>query len=311
MNSLKHPFLLPLATALALACAALPSLAVEGGAVITPPGIYDFGAGMLPPPSDTGTVGVRYAHTRGTQLRDDSGNTSAVGANLTVNSYALAFIKMSNTEFLGGKYGYSVIVPVVDLDLRLAVPTPVGTLNLSGKNSAVGDVQITPAIVQWTPSPGVFANASVQFQLPTGAYDKNRLINAGVNHWTVTPNMGFTYIHSSGFEVSSNIGLNFNTRNKATDYRSGVEYQHDFAIGQHVGPWTLGLGGYRYQQLTDDQAPGLTGGNRSRVTALGPAVSFFDLGSGWPIMFLHAYKEFGARNRAQGSQIAFRAAWTF
>ena len=42
------------AAGLALLAAALPAVAVENGAPITPFGVFDFGAGMLPPPSETG-----------------------------------------------------------------------------------------------------------------------------------------------------------------------------------------------------------------------------------------------------------------
>ncbi|MHA6904799.1 transporter [Ralstonia syzygii subsp. celebesensis] len=59
-----------------------------------------------------------------------------------------------------------------------------------------------------------------------------------------------------GGELSSNIQLNVNGRNHDTDYRSGIEYQHEFAIGQHIGPWTVGIGGYYSQQLTDDTQAG-------------------------------------------------------
>ena len=189
---------------------------------------------------------------------------------------------------------------------------PGGPLALSGRNTAQGDIQVAPIVVKWTPSPGLFTNASLQLQLPTGSYVKTRLINAGTNHWTVSPTFAFTYITSGGFEVSSNIQLNINGRNKDIDYRSGIEYQHEFALGQHQGSWTYGIGGYYYQQLSDDKSAGQTvPDSRSRVMALGPVVSFFELGSGWPLVWLHAYKEFGARNRSQGSQVALRAAWTF
>ncbi|PAM44239.1 hypothetical protein CEJ63_23915, partial [Acinetobacter baumannii] len=91
------------------------------------------------------------------------------------------------------------------------------------------------------------------------------------------------------FEVSSSFEVDVNTRNPATDYKSGVEYRHEFAVGQHVGPWILGLGGYYYRQFTDDDAPGLQSGNRARVLAVGPAVSYFK--PGLPAVWLHAYKE--------------------
>lgn len=55
------------ATATLAACL-LPGAAraVENGAPITPAGVYDFGAGMLPPPSELGMVGLRLAATRAT-----------------------------------------------------------------------------------------------------------------------------------------------------------------------------------------------------------------------------------------------------
>jgi len=298
--------------AIALASMAVSVGAVENGAPITPFGVFDFGAGTLPPPSEFATVGLRTTFYRANELRDNAGDRSPVGLKLKVDSIGLAIVKMTNIELFGGTYGAFAVLPFLDMKNDLSIPTPVGPLALSGKNTAQGDIQIAPVVIKWTPSPGLFTNASLQFQLPTGSYDKTRIINAGTNHWTVSPTFAFSYIMSSGFEVSSNIQLNINGRNKDTDYRSGIEYQHEFAAGQHVGPWTLGLGGYYYQQITDDKSAGQTVPDaRSRVMALGPVVNFFELGSGWPLVWLHAYKEFGAKNRAQGSQIALRAAWTF
>ena len=308
---MTNPAIKTLAIA-SLLCGCLPAAhAVENGAPITPFGVFDFGAGMLPPPSEVGTVGFRVAHYSANQLRDDSGEKSPVGAKVRVTSVGAAFIKMTDITLGSAKFGWGGVLPYLDTSLDLAVPTPVGTLNLSGKNSAQGDLQLIPVILQWTPSPGLYTNAQLQVQLPTGSYDKNRLINAGTNHWTVSPTFAFTYIQPSGFEVSSNIQLNINGRNKDTDYRSGLEYQHEFAAGMHSGPWTWGLGGYWYQQLTDDKASGTSIATRSRALAIGPALSFFELGSGLPLVWVHAYKEVSARNRSLGSQLAVRAAWTF
>jgi len=303
---------LRVSAAAALLSAALPAAhAVENGAPITPFGVLDFGAGQLPPPSEVGTVGMRFASYRAEKLRDDTGAVSPVTPDLAVDSIGVAFIKMTDITLGDARFGWGAVMPYLRTSLDLSIPTPGGPINLSGRNKAQGDLQLIPAILQWTPAPGWFLNAQLQVQLPTGSYDKTRLINAGTNHWTVSPVVAFTHIGASGFEVSSNIQLNVNGRNKATDYKSGLEYQHEFAVGQHVGPWTLGLGGYHYQQLSDDKSPGLTNGNRARVTAIGPAVNFFELGSGWPIVWVHAYKEFNAKNRSQGTHGAVRAAWTF
>lgn len=304
------PKLLVSAAALTLAGAAH---SVESGAPITPFGVFDFGAGMLPPPSDVATVGVRAAFYSASELRDTNGKVSPVGIKLKVNSAALAIVKTTDIPLLGGTYGFSAVVPYLDMSNRLTIPTPGGPMPLKGSNAAVGDVTIAPVMVKWTPSPGLFVNGRLELQLPTGAYQAERLINTGANHWTASPAVAFTWIGPSGLEVSSNIQINFHGKNKDTQYQSGAEYQHEFAIGQHVGPWTLGVGGYLYQQLSDDKVNGakFQDGNRSRVMALGPAISFFELGSDWPLIWAHAYKEFGARNRSQGTQVAVRAAWTF
>jgi hypothetical protein len=300
---------LPAALLCLSACA--PALAVEAGAPITPFGVLDFGAGILPPPTPNLAVGLRVANYRATRLRDDAGNPSPVGASLRVTSVGLALLKMTTQPLWGGTYGFGAVLPVLDMDLDLSVPTPGGPLPLSGKAGAQGDAQVIPLMVQWS-SPGWFATGSLTVQLPTGSYDKARLVNPGSNHWTLIPAMSFTHITSTGLELSSNIQLNLNGRNKATDYRSGTEYQHEFAIGQHVGPYTVGIGGYLYRQISDDHGPGVAaGGNRSRVTALGPAITYFNPGAGLPPLGLHIYREFDARNRTAGTQVAVRASMAF
>lgn len=295
---------------LPLLCLAGSAAAVEGGAPITPFGVTDFGAGIMPPPSDVAAVGVRSTFYHASQLRDNSGNRSPVTTDLDVNSVGVAIIKMTRHEFLGAQYGYAAVLPLLDMKLGLGVPTPAGRLDLAGSKTALGDVSLVPVILQWAGA-GWFQYAALQVQAPTGSYDKNRLANPGNHHWTWSPTYAFTRIGSSGFEVSSTIQVNFNTRNHATGYRSGAEWQHEFALGQHVGAYTVGLGGYHYRQLSDDDATGLANGNRARVTALGPALNFFDPRSGLPNVWIHAYKEFGARNRSQGTQLALRAAWVF
>lgn len=311
MKRNTKPMLVPAVVAAIGLAGLTPAHAVESGAQVVPPGIYDFGAGILPPPTEVGAVGLRVAGARAKQSRDGSGNLSPAVPDLQVNAYSAAFIKMTDRTLMGAKYGWGAIVPYLDMSLDLAIPTPGGPLALSGRNRAVGDLSLIPLMLQWAPSPGLFTNIQLAVQAPTGSYDKNRLINAGSNHWTVVPSFAFTSISPGGFEVSSNVQLTLNGRNKDTNYRSGIEYQQDFAVGQHVGPWTVGLGGYYHHQLNDDSAPGLVDGNRKRLAALGPAVNFFQPGSGLPAVWAHVYKEFGARNAAQGTHFAIRAAWPF
>ena len=290
---------------------ASPVHAVENGGIITPPGIYDFGSGMIPPPSEVGAFAIRAVTTGATKLRDGAGNLSPVKPKLRVNGLIFAGLKSTDVDLLGGKYAYGIAIPMLDSSLDLAIPTPAGTFVQKGSNRSVGDVQISPLIVSWKPSEGLFTNAGLMIQLPTGSYNRHRTINAGTNHWTIQPNFQFTWKTQSGLEVSGSTQVNFNTRNNATKYRSGVELQQEFGIGQHVGDWTFGVAGYFYRQLSDDKAPDLLNGNRSRVNALGPAIAFFGPKHNLPIVYLHVYKEFGARNRVEGTQAAVRVEMVF
>lgn len=299
-------------TAAALLCALLPTAgAVEGGATILPAGVYDFGAGQMPPATEFGTVGLRVASYQAKRLNGADGRRAPVGLDLSVQSVGLAYIHTTNLRLGNAQYGWGAVLPTLKMSVDLAVPTPAGPLALSGRNSAQGDVQLIPAILHWVPSPGLYTNAQLLVQLPTGAYDKNRLINAGTNHWSVVPSFAFSWIQPSGLEISSQFQVNIHGRNKATNYTSGTEYQHEFAIGQHLGSWTVGLGGYLVHQITDDKGTGVVDGNRARALAVGPAISFFELGSGLPSVWAHAYKEVSSRNRSQGTNVAVRLAWVF
>ncbi|WP_343722858.1 SphA family protein [Herbaspirillum seropedicae] len=287
----------------------LPAQAVEQGATITPIGITDFGAGMLPPSSPYGTVGVRASYYSASTLKDGAGKSIPNDFHIDVKTLALAYFYMTDVEVLGARFGVGGVLPFIDISGGLKVGTPAGPLSVSGRDSGLGDMQVLPFILAWQLPPSVFVNAGLMIQAPTGAYSTSKAFNAGVNHWTYSPFVGATYITSSGLELSTQVSLNVNTVNPATRYRSGVEYRQEFAIGQHIQSWTAGLAGYVYRQLSDDSGPGSGDGNRGRVYALGPAVSFAQ--PGLPLVTLHGYQEFGARNRAEGYNLALRLAMTF
>jgi hypothetical protein len=282
--------------------------ATENGAPTTPFGVYEFGAGMSPPPTPYGTVGLRTNFYSAASVKDGSGNTARSDFNLHVLSLGAAYIKMTETEFLGAKYGFGGVAPFLDMGGHLTIRTPGGPLNLESQTFKLGDIQVYPVMLQWQ-AKSLFINAFAQIQAPTGSYKATRLFNPGANHWSFAPVVGVTYLTEGGFELSSNFELDINTVNPKTKYRSGMEFKHEFAVGQHIGPVTAGLGGYWYQQITDDTGPGSGSGNRARVFAVGPTLSYFEPGK--PLVFFHSYKEFGARNRSQGVATALRVAYAF
>ncbi|KRP59977.1 SphA family protein [Pseudomonas trivialis] len=283
--------------------------ATENGAPTTAVGVYDFGAGMMPPATANGTLGLRTGFYSANVQRNSQGRAVDNHLSLDVLSIGLAYLRMTDYQLLGAQYGFGAVVPFFRMDASLQVPTPGGPLRLSADPFRLADAQIIPLILQWSLSPNLFVNTQLQIQAPTGDYERSRLVSPGLNHWTFSPAVNATYISDTGFEVSSSFQLDINTRNPDTHYRNGVEYRHEFAVGQHFGPWTAGIGGYYYRQLSDDDAPDLTRGNRARVMALGPALSY--IAPGLPPLWLHLYKEFDARNRAEGYTVALRVSHRF
>ncbi|GHC23189.1 hypothetical protein GCM10010082_14230 [Kushneria pakistanensis] len=304
--------IVPVCLALAGMTCAVSSFATEGGAPTTPMGTYDFGAGFLPPTTPNGTIGLRTAYYTTDDLRTSGGKKSPNDLSLNVLSFGVAYIRMTDATLFGARYGFGGVLPFFDMKASLDVNAGGRTVFQDDAHVlAQADAQILPLMLAWQPAPNMGVSAQFQIQAPTGKYEQDRLINPGLNHWTFSPIVGFTYVTDGGLEFSTLSQLDFNTRNTDTDYRSGVEYRNEFAIGQHVDAWTLGLGGYYYDQLSDDKSPDLMAddGNRARVWAAGPAVSF--LSPGLPAVWFHVYKEFGAENRTEGYNAALRVAYSF
>ncbi|MFZ4284994.1 SphA family protein [Variovorax sp. HJSM1_2] len=140
--------------------------------------------------------------------------------------------------------------------------------------------------------------------VPVGAYQKGRLANIGLNHWSLDAGGGYTYLNpKEGNEFSAVLGFTYNFKNSDTDYKNGVDAHLDWAASHFVTPQThVGLVGYFYNQLTGDSGSGATLGDfKSRVAAIGPQVGyFFPVGGRKWYVNLKAYWEFNAANRPEG-----------
>lgn len=308
----RSPAILLLATLLSLVAQSTTAHATENGMPTTAAGVQDFGAGFMPPSTPFGTVGMRFSDYQARVIKDSHGRDDGNDFNINVLAIGLAYLRMTDQQLFGARYGFGAVSVFFRMDADLGINA--GGQRVFSDSAQLfrpADLQLIPLILDWRLAPGVGINTQLSIQAPTGDYDKNRLVSPGTNHWTLSPILNASYISPSGLELSSSFQVDINACNPATDYRSGVEYRHEFAVGQHLGPWTAGLGGYYYRQLSDDEAPGLTRGNRARTLALGPAISYFEPGSGLPAIWLHAYKEVETRNRAEGYTVALKIGVSF
>lgn len=239
--------------------------ATEGGGGAYPNGAEDFMAGAVPPP---GTYFLDYfTWYSADRFNNNDGNNVVPGFKLNVTGNVFRFLHVTNKTFLGANWGLQMFIPLLNVDV--SVP------GRSDNKFGLGDIIIDPVILAWHFSKNLHVVAGLDIYIPTGDYDKNRLANTGRNYYTFEPVVGVTYLSDSGFEVSGKFMYDINTKNNSTNYTSGNEFHTDYTVAQHLGPWSLGVGGYWYQQVSDDEQNGVTvRKNLGSAIAVGPQVKF-------------------------------------
>jgi hypothetical protein len=82
--------------------------------------------------------------------------------------------------------------------------------------------------------------------IPTGAYDPNRLSNIGLGHGAIDAGGGYTYLNQkTGLEFSAVAGFTHNFENTDTGYQNGLDFHLDWALSRFLSQrWEVGVVGY-------------------------------------------------------------------
>ncbi|QXI18359.1 SphA family protein [Pseudomonas hamedanensis] len=207
-------------------------------------------------------------------------------------------------------------VPVQHTDIKSAVTGPRGrTLGDSDSATQFADALITPLAAGYHFDEANHLSLSLPIYLPTGAYNKDRLANAGQNTYTFMPTLAFTHLDGKGGELSLMSALEMYSENTATDYRNGNIFRLDALWTHGFGSgWSAGLAAGYVQQLTDDkgQTADSFNGFRGRSVGAGPVV-------GWSGKFADAQAsvsarwvpEFDTKNRPQGNGVGVNLTLAF
>ena len=275
--------------------------ATEGGTSVYPVGTENYLCCALPPP---GTYGmVFYENYTANKLRDNNGNdVTPPTFKVTANAVVPRLVYVTKETVLGGSLGVHAILPMVNLEVN--VP------GLSQTKSGNGDL-VVGAVLGYHHSPNLHSVVALDVITPTGAYNKSDLANLGKNHWAIQPVYGVTYMDPNGFNADAKVMYTFNSQNDATGYKDGQEFIVDYSLGWGLGNgWVLGVGGYLYQQTTDDVQNGNTvANNKGRSFAIGPSIKF-DSGKGW-FVTAKFQQESGVLNRAEGQAFWLKAVMPF
>jgi hypothetical protein len=289
---------------LGLACATTPALATESGGSAYVGGNEDFMSGALPPPGFYPIVyGVHYSADK---LADNSGNETPIDFDLSINAMVFRLVHTTKLTVLGASLGWHVIVPVMDVNVKLK---PAPGVNVDESSSGIGDIEFSPLILGWHLSKNLHMIGTLDFMVPTGDYDQADPSSLGRNYVTIDPVWAVTYLSDSGFELSGKFQYLINLENSDTDYTSGHEFICDYLVGQHIGPWNLGLNGYIYKQVTDDELNGNTvHDNKGQCISIGPAVQY-----NYKNMFFNVKLQFDTevKNRPEGYKAWLKFMYAF
>lgn len=263
-----------------------------------PNGSENFMAGALPPP---GNYFINYLGYYQGDYRDNRGD-KVPGLKVDATFDALRYIHVTKQKIFGGDWAMHAIVPLVYQKLHTPIPA-IGT----GSTFGLGDIIIDPIIIGWHLPPDWHLTVGLDIYLPTGKYDRNDPTESiGANYYSFEPIFAFTYLNQSGFEATAKLMYNIKTKNRDTDYESGDNFHMDYLLGQHFGPWAVGLAGYYLTQTTDDRIDGRQvgpDGNRGKVFAYGPALKYDYKGTSLVASWNH---ESGVENRFQGNKFYFK-----
>lgn len=291
-----------LMTMLAVACTSQVARATEGGGGAYPNGAEGFMTGALPPPGYY-LIDYNLYYTADT-LMDASGNAIDVvpdaEGNLVDNPFDLQvcgtiprLVNVTKTKFLGGHWAQHVFVPLLYVD----VTAPDGTQD---DNFGLGDIIVDPVILGWRRG-NMFMTAGCDVFVPVGDYEVDQLANLGRNYWTFEPVVACTYLEK-GVEVSAKAMYDINLENDDTKVKSGDEFHVDGAVGVALNKkWKVGVSGYYYQQMGNDEADGVEIEDSEGMTmAAGPALSY-QMGK---INVVGKYQtEFDTENRPEGDKV--------
>ena len=276
---MKHKLLFPLALATALLP---PTLRAEEGAA----GHYIPGATATFIDTLPGQPGIVVANAFTYYDGKASGKSLEYAGLVTLNAHATVYadtlfgIYQTPLQLLGGNYAVAAAIPFVWLEVNGQVATGPLTQSVRDTASGLGDITLYPFMLGWTNAMDLKYDVRLGVYAPSGDYTVGKLANTGRNYWTFEPAVSVSWLSTKiGTEVSVFTGLDFNTKNTATDYESGTSLHLEGTIAQHFplfgGFAGVGANGFYYKQISGDSGSGATLGSfEGRTAGVGPVISF-------------------------------------
>lgn len=250
---------------------------------------------------------IGYSHAG--QLNDAQGYQIPGSNKLTTVSATTHVAYLTHLRLLGAFYGVELLLPLADVDLDT-------TIGPNDRERGVGDLIMSPLILQWTDhklfGAPYFHRFVLTVTLPTGSYDRSRPVNAGSHLVSVNPYYAFTIMPAPKLEVSARLHYLWNSKNDdpfvglgAGSVQPGQAVHANWAASYEVADGVrVGINGYALQQLMADKIDGVRqAGTKERVFGFGPGIK---LGGPGVALYVNGYLETGVENRPSGTKVVFR-----
>lgn len=283
------------------------------GAQITP---Y---VGIIPPASGL-NVSISYINYDGDIGRSRQvpiAGRAALDLHAKIDLYAATFAYIWDTGKGRWNYASMITVPYIRPTARATIDVGGAQRTERDRASGLFDLYFAPVIASYHVSEVEHWSFGVYVYAPTADYEKGRLANKGLNIWTYSPAVGYTHLFNKGsFEFSGLAGVDFYSKNHATDYQNGAVFRLDLMAMQRTpSGWGFGAVAGWIQQLEDDDGPTADRlkGFSGRSLGIGPAVAYkksfskessIDFNLRW-------VKEFDVKNRLEGEPLVLLVAFAF
>ncbi len=291
----------------------MPAQASEAGGGVYSNGAEGSLAGALPP---KGLYYLGYLqYYEADRFNDGKGNAGMLpDFKVKVEAAVNRLVWVSDKKILGADYAMHLIVPVVNVDARIAGAT--------GNRTGVSDVTFNPMILGWHFPNGVHVITGLDINIPVGSYDPGSIANFSRHYWNVEPILALAY-HKKNLQIDVKMMYDINFKNKnaqingfnptGADYRTGNEFHLDYAATYAVKPNVqLGVAGYFYKQTTGDRVDNAAaqatidamGGFKGETFAGGPTAR---VGLGKVQLIGTWQHEFHSEYRPQGDKFWIKA----
>ncbi len=205
--------------------------------------------------------------------------------------------------------------------LGTAITVPIGKTTASARLSlgpfarertdeldGLGDIMLTPVVLGWNSGPNFFS-MGLRVWAPTGEYKKKSFAQVGLNYWTFSPNVAYTWFDPSvGFDFTTAAGVDINLENPATNYTSGAMGHLDVTATKYFNEsFGMGVFGSVLYQFEDDECkclPKRLDGFKGQSYSIGPLMKWtiktdkseFYVQASWA-------PEFWVKNRTMGNAL--------